>query len=548
MFDADFMKAKFRAIPTASRVRLSTLIAGICIGIGYPFPFLWPLVFVGIALFLYALQNARSLREALLSGAYAGGMANLLIGIPVFVGVLPLDWFGITSFPVAVAAVTLLLVLYATLFTLLVFVFFAYAAYALMTRTWFDVLLFPALFVIAEFLQSAFFYLSQWGIGSYPGFHYTFGSIGYLLAGDAVLLRLAPLGGIYALCFFIVFASLIFMRALQNGRSLYRDMAIAIIGVFLISHVVFAMKATIHQIDTEKDPISIGVVSRYLPPTRVQSLAFQKMQNEQLTSLLSPLSGITLLVLPENAAYLRQLSDEQESAVVKTMLRKIGEGNAMPLTIDSSDERQANGHIREVATAYRGDQDMSFTQKQLLLPFGEYIPASVQPLISALAGKQFSEQLTAVRGHQPGFMRIITQLPPLKLGIRFCDEVMSPELYRTEVKDGANLLVNVSSLSWFHGSRMIYSYALRMAQVRASETGRYYIQSGNMAPAFVLDDHGSLIAETPWDTPQAVQAFVHLRTGMTPYDNYGSIGVLVSMFLIVFLRIAFYVRAMHRPD
>ena len=143
-----------------------------------------------------------------------------------------------------------------------------------------------------------------------------------------------------------------------------------------------------------------------------------------------------------------------------------------------------------------------------------------------------------VRGYQPGINNAEATIKGVVIVNRFCDEVMSPELFRTQVADGAQILVNMSSLSWFHGSVSMYDQMLRIAKVRAVENGRFLVQSGNMAPAFILNQYGDVVRESVWGHRQVVLYDVPARTNMTPYVLFGH-WFIVLCCLMIALRFLF---------
>jgi apolipoprotein N-acyltransferase len=89
---------------------------------------------------------------------------------------------------------------------------------------------------------------------------------------------------------------------------------------------------------------------------------------------------------------------------------------------------------------------------------------------------------------------------------------------------------------------MIYSQMQNVAKVRAVENDRWFVQSANMSPAFVLDNHGEVIAESEWNIPSVLQVPVAPRLNQTLYTKIGEgfVALLVVVVGMLFASSYFY--------
>ena len=133
----------------------------------------------------------------------------------------------------------------------------------------------------------------------------------------------------------------------------------------------------------------------------------------------------------------------------------------------------------------------------------------------------------------------------VKIGVLFCNESLSPTLYRSLTKNGAEILVNTASHLWFNRSRIVFSQMKHANAVRAVENGRWLVQANNTVPALVLDEYGRVVAQTSWETPSDVlRIHVPRLESTTPYST---LGIWVLLFPIGALLFGVYLNFSKGP-
>ena len=159
--------------------------------------------------------------------------------------------------------------------------------------------------------------------------------------------------------------------------------------------------------------------------------------------------------------------------------------------------------------------------KRVLIPFGEFMPlaswfSKLQEL-NARAGI-FSAGTDAMvfdyPMHRPDGTPYSLRVSPL-----ICYEDTLPFLARESVLKGAELLVNITSDSWFGRSLAPHQHHL-IAAFRAIENRRYLVRSTNTGLSAVVDPLGKTVAEIPPYSEGSATAQVRLLNYESPYTHW----------------------------
>ena len=183
---------------------------------------------------------------------------------------------------------------------------------------------------------------------------------------------------------------------------------------------------------------------------------------------------------------------------------------------------------------YLIDSDGTFSKevylKRHLVPFGEYVPMRdlIVTVIPPLA--EFSDVMdnNLVAGEDSALQT--TEWG--SIGGLLCFDSIYEELSLDSVRDGAELLVLASNDSWFYDSSAIYQHETQ-AMLRAIETGRYLVRSGNTGISTMVTDKGEHLAWVDALTEGYAVADVELKTNTTLYTHIGNLFVylcIVSYF------------------
>uniref|UniRef100_UPI003207ECF8 apolipoprotein N-acyltransferase n=1 Tax=uncultured Desulfovibrio sp. TaxID=167968 RepID=UPI003207ECF8 len=152
-----------------------------------------------------------------------------------------------------------------------------------------------------------------------------------------------------------------------------------------------------------------------------------------------------------------------------------------------------------------------YYDKEHLVPFGEYVPDWLQ--------WNFLEGLLQQVGvYTPG-----TRLSPLRssgleLGMLICYEGIFPWLAQQRVRDGANVLVDISNDGWFGRSPAALQH-LRLTAVRAVEQNRWILRGTNTGISAVIDARGRVVLRGGQFEEAARWGRARILSETTPYHR-----------------------------
>ncbi|HEY9784002.1 MAG TPA: nitrilase-related carbon-nitrogen hydrolase, partial [Candidatus Obscuribacterales bacterium] len=138
-----------------------------------------------------------------------------------------------------------------------------------------------------------------------------------------------------------------------------------------------------------------------------------------------------------------------------------------------------------------------------------YMPEWVHRLTNTPAGSGFTS------GNAP----VVLNLTKAKVGPLICFETISPEEVAATVREGAELLVNLSDLAWFHDS-MIGEQMIATSVMRAIENRRYFVFAANTGPSAIVDPRGKVVKKASLGQAEVLTGNVGLMKEFTPFSRW----------------------------
>jgi len=168
--------------------------------------------------------------------------------------------------------------------------------------------------------------------------------------------------------------------------------------------------------------------------------------------------------------------------------------------------------------------------KTHLVPFGEYVPAFLRPIATAIAGG-----VAGVGETTPGtgarVLRIGGPRDP-DAAVLICYEAIYPGLVRQAARTGARVLLNLTNDAWYGRTSAPHQF-LAIAATRAAEHGLPLLRAANTGVSAVVGARGVVQEQTRLFEPAVLVSEIPARrVGPTPYTRFGDWVVWASWAIL----------------
>ncbi len=468
---------------------------------------LWPLGIASLLLLLASLQQASPKQGLVVGWLYGLGF----YGTGVSWVYHSIHDYGHAAPPLAAGLTLLFVAGLSLLFT----ASFGYAfARLFKNNCWGNLLGFPALWVLFEWLRS-------WLLTGFP----------WLFAGyahtDTVLSHWAPVSGVYGVSFIIALSasSLYFLILKLYTRSLGRGFALYT-SLFSLPWLATLLLSQISWTQRQATPITVTLLQpnitqdvKWLPEQRNKTLSQLYRQTRQHLDS-------DLIIWPENAIPMLQ---DRAGPYLNNVTALASQSNSAVITGIPWRENDGSNSVFHNSIVALGNGNGVY-HKQKLVPFGEYVP--LQQLLRGLIeffNLPMSDFRRGPAEQSPLLINVKNQA--LKVAPYICYEIVYPDFVRTMAKQ-SDLLLTISDDSWFGRSAGPLQH-LQMARMRAIENGKYLMRGTNTGVTAIIDDQGQLIAQARPFVKGNLTGEVWRTSGQTPYSRLGSWPVLLLCTVLI---------------
>jgi apolipoprotein N-acyltransferase len=230
--------------------------------------------------------------------------------------------------------------------------------------------------------------------------------------------------------------------------------------------------------------------------------------------------NVDLIIWPETAM---PFIFEQEIGAKQYVMQLPRELNTDLLfgTISRDDDRG----FRNSALLADKSGTLNRYDKVQLVPFGEYTPlVSYIPFLRDLtaAGGDF----TRGAGHAP--LKSDIGL----VGVLICYEGVFPAITYKTVRQGAQVLVNLTNDAWYDRTSAPYQH-FAFYIFRAIETDRYVLRAANTGISAIIDPKGRVQNRTAIFTEEVLTGSFGMRKTKTFYVDHGDYFILIALAILI---------------
>lgn len=174
--------------------------------------------------------------------------------------------------------------------------------------------------------------------------------------------------------------------------------------------------------------------------------------------------------------------------------------------------------------------------KRHLVPFGEFVPPGFQWFIDLM-------QVPLGNFGRGSASQPLLQLAGTGVAFNICYEDLFGEELAVQVRQGANILINVSNIGWFGRSHALAQH-LNISRMRAMELGRPMLRATNTGVTAHIDHRGRILGQLPVYEAGSLVAETRPASGMTPFARFGLLlPAALALVLIVAAAFASRLRA-----
>ncbi len=502
-----------------------TFISGLCLALSMP-PFsLWPLAFIALVPFYFAIDGATK-KE---SFYYGWGFGFVFFVSTLYWVIHSMYYYGgiplLVGFPLMLAlaaAMGLYFALYAYFY-----------CFGVSLKEGQRLIYGASLWVAFEYLRTVLFTGFPWVL------------LGYSQKPFLYFTQIADITGVYGISFAVIVVNIALYYFIHYERgelnfSVVKKSSIAFaLAIFFFVFIYGVIRVSIVDSEVGKwSKVNVSVAQGNIPQEVKWDPAFQEdtvnIYNRLTTQ--AGLDGSELVIWPEVATpfFLESTRD-------RILSRKVRMGaidNNISIITGSLHTRynESTGETNYLNSAFvinnsgftRGRYD-----KVHLVPLGEYVPLRLNEVFP------FIKKLTVGvgdfgEGEDLNPLPFVTSMGITEgVGVSICYEIIFPDLARRAILNGATILSTITNDAWFGYLSAPYQH-FEMASFRAIENRVYLLRSANTGISGIIDPVGRVLAKTELFTEEVLTEPVGLKRGSkTFYTLYGDLFSYLCIILSV---------------
>lgn len=478
--------------------------AGPILDAAFPDKGVWPLAFVGVALYLVAFLGRR-IGGAFLVG-FVGGLSFFLVHVQwtsLYLGALP--WIALSTLEALFFAAG------AVLITL---------AYRWVPRVW------PTSagrLVLLPVVVAGLWTAREYASGHWPYGGFSWGRVAESQS-ESPFASLVAWVGISGLSFLMVGVTALLVQLVVEKPILRR------------TRVLIAATTVVAILAIPAWPVrSAGTSTIAAVQGDGKAGYFDKRQYGDLTDAqvlatydgLSTSKKVDMIVWPEGASDRDPTRDPYGTYVFDT----ISKAYRAPLV--SGVITQRGKRIYNSSIVWSGGKVTAQYDKIHLVPFGEYVPdrSFWRPFAPSLVD-------LIARDYTIGSKPNVLDVGRIRAGISICFDIVDDALTTRMVRGGAQVILAQTNNADF-GRTDENTQQLAIARLRAIESSRPLVNISTVGSSAVISADGSTVDEIPAYAPGVLETTVTLGKGITPAIAIGgALEGLVSLFGLAVLALA----------
>ncbi len=392
--------------------------------------------------------------------------------------------------------------------------------------------------------QGAFKSALAWTLITYSVPHLLPGNLAHSQYNYPEIIQLVDLGGVPLLLFMMHWFNWLLVAAWLQRDNSSREwlVPLGLAALILISVCSYGLWR-LSDIDTlEDDPATTRLVIGMLQPNlpvrgreREDWLTAAPVMETMTRQLIHQHPETDLVIWPEIPTPFSYSGITEDRERIDRLITQIGRPLLITDFLDQTLESDtgATRHYFNTMELVNTEGRSLIYRKQHLLPFGEYVPGEQSmPFLRTL----FPSALHYVPGDRS---RLFEFMPGISLIPMICYEAVFPELTRSAVEMGGNLLVNTVNDGWFLGSNGPQIH-LALSLFRSVEFRVPMVRATNSGISVMIDAGGRIIPQSqlPEDLPASQTHSLAVPAVTSLYAMMGNsfLWLLWGLFAVLLIR------------
>ncbi|CAL7960944.1 Apolipoprotein N-acyltransferase [Alphaproteobacteria bacterium] len=456
---------------------------------------------VALSIFLFVIEKTLkqdSYTVSFLVG-FTFGMGHFTsnlywISYPLYVDYNTYGWL----IPIVIVIVPSLLSIFIGLLAVIMSQFmratYSHSKSIMVTERVFVIITFSSLWTLMELVRSYAILPFPWNL------------LGYASIASLPLAQISSLTGVHGLSFLLALAGSIFYS--KDIKS------VSIVYIMVFCCCIWGEMRLVKNKNNFEGSINIRIVQNNLniaehylmdPIQRAKHLEHilwlsskDKLLQEQL--VIWPESGFPFLIGKRNK-YVPELD------------RLISKGSFVITGADRYDQNGLEGYNSMIAVDFMGDIVSSY-DKQILAPFGEYIP------MHSVLKNFFPSVITGDAGFKSGSgngnLEVLYKDKLVKIAPYICYEIIFSPFILNNVKADSTFMLNLTNDGWLGDSIGLYQHFV-MARMRAIEYGIPLVRAAATGISAVVDGYGRILSQSNIAEAVVLDSVVPVRQKQTLY-------------------------------
>lgn len=139
-----------------------------------------------------------------------------------------------------------------------------------------------------------------------------------------------------------------------------------------------------------------------------------------------------------------------------------------------------------------------------------------------------------IENYTPSMPQRLLKLSSFTIGVGICFDTLYPEVLRSQVNKGAEMLVTLANDAGFRTSILALLHS-REAILRAVENRRFVVRCAQSGISMIINPHGKILKKTKLFETTTLKGTVYLSKELTFYTKYGDLLCIFCIMILMFL-------------